>query len=180
MTTPSTRDSVLASDTDPITSAIYGLRAAITETRLGVGGLAELRRGFKRDSGSAAFWRLLQEHVSESGVHVSPQHEDDWMLVIAGMAKMAPLHHGPTPFGRALAITKYPWARVRTLLSLDPGTDRFRDAVGSAIRWLARESHPVDWRELTGFILTRDPDVLTVYRRTVARAFISQHDADQS
>lgn len=172
-------DSTESESRNPIASAIGKLSHAISKEKIGTGGIAELRHAFNKEVPGPVFWQLLSQCVIESGVHVSPDSERDWAIIMGGMALMEPNHHASIPLGRALAYSAYPEARLRRLLAAEPGSEIFRDTLYATVKWLDRNAQPVDWRDIAYLLVRRnDNEELTRHRRRIARSYYSVHRDD--
>lgn len=157
---------------DPLSAAVFRLSKSISKEVIGNGGIAELKRSFNKEMPAPVFWRLLVSDVEGAGVSIPHGSEKDWTMILGGMATMAPNHQANVSLGRALFFAEYPEARLRRLLSTEPGTEMFTNELFAAVKWLDKQAQAVNWADIAYLIVDKsNPERLEKRRRRVARDF---------
>ena len=134
------------------------------------GDLAALRRLRPGDVAAPAFWRLasgvLEDHVR------TREDEDRWALVLSAMARLAGLHHGHEPLGRALAEADVAEARVLRLIKAH-GTG-FAAPLRAAVHMLQSKGIAANQLQLAELVLSDGTPREETIRRQIARDYYAQ------
>src|SRR4051794_4174596 len=153
-------------------AAVRALAATIGAEHYPSGQLAQLRRLRSDMPGDGAFWRLLLDHVPEA---VGDRAlEEDWAVVLCGMAIMVPYHRPEADdtrgmLGEAMALADVSELRVLRLLRV--ARDRLPDELIRLARLMASRGRGFDWAEAVRLLRTAGTDRAEGESRRVARDY---------
>ncbi len=165
-----TSSNVAKSRSDSSLSAIVGRVARLFESgAIHPGEMASLRRLDPAAPPGACFWKMMVLHVSPAA-ELSLGQESAWAMVLAGMARMAPICHAPhRRVGRVLAENGFSELRFERLLRARGATLAQTSRILTS--FLASRGEAVDWTQLARFHLSEDPSKAAAVRREMARDY---------
>lgn len=163
MSEPLTSDQNLA-------SSIARIAGLMSSNQFPTGERASLRRMAPGQIPPLGFYRFAMRYLPEGW----ERNLDEWTVLVAGMAIMAPNAHDPRRgFGTALAISGYSEARLERLLSAEGETRR--TLVLRAARFLAAKGVAFNWVDAAAFLLTRHDELREQIHRRIARDYYREN-----
>ncbi|PSR20485.1 MAG: type I-E CRISPR-associated protein Cse2/CasB [Sulfobacillus acidophilus] len=155
---------------ESLSRTVARLAGFIASSGLSNGDRAALKRMHFGQPPPLAFYKLALRYLpSDWDVDTIRK---DWITIVSGMALMSPHIHRPDQStGRILAEVRFSEARIERLLA--SRDDLRRTLVLRMTRYLAAKLVAVNWMDIAGLLLTRDPDRLEQLHRRIARDFYS-------
>ena len=150
-----------------LNSTVATLAGVLGSPHFPRGDLAELRR-MKTTSYPLAFWRLLSDYVPDE-LRLGDSREEEWAVIMNGMAIMAPNIHSPAQIHSVGAVfSTFPQERIMHFLRSKG------ENLVAQIRLLARlcasKNTPIDWTSLTWLLFAGEKAENT--RRKVAKEYV--------
>lgn len=129
-------------------SVIHTLSRLMVKGVIPAGDVAALRRG--RDG--PAFWKIAVSHLEPASLLVSPEDDQRWSVILAGLAKNPGLHQKNRRFGRALAEAEISEARVLRLVRSHG--HELHDALRGVVGQLSNAGQHFDWTRAAELVLS--------------------------
>ena len=158
---------ILMDEDHDLNSTVATLAGVLGSPHFPRGDLAELRR-MKTTSYPLAFWRILSDYVPDE-LRLGDSREEEWAVIVNGMAIMAPNIHSPAQIHAVGAVfSTFPQGRIMHFLRSKG------DNLVAQIRLLARlctsKNTPIDWTTLTWLLFAGEKAENT--RRKVAKEYV--------
>lgn len=161
-------------ETSPLPVLIGRAAGILSSDGFPTGDRARLRRMAPNQPPPLAFTRFALSHLAPGWEHQA----DDWAVLLAGLAIMAPHAHRPDRgLGRALAEAGYSETRLERLLNADGDTQR--TLLLRAARFLAARTSPFNWTDAARLLLSREEGLREQIRRRIAHDFFSNLNTER-
>ncbi len=153
----------------PFDKLIPQMAGTLSHSEFPTASRAALRRMVPGQPPPLIFYRFATDHLPDHWDY-SPESRQNWTIMVAGMALMAPTIHDPTrSLGQALAESRFAESRLETLFAASGALQRF--LIFRMVRFLALQHQPCNWLDIAYLLVTEQPDKRERLYRRIAQDF---------